>query len=409
MGLRREVLRQQGRDTIFLGQPGVGQGKLTGLLAIEQQLTNPLINTRSIDIVRLDPSKGKRSTQLKWYAVRKFYDFAGKYEVVGRIFSQSRSETAIGKKILSFFNKELHEALALIDDPFLTMHGMYGKATERFPRRRNFAEMDARAPEHYAVDASTFIFAPTHEVANAYVGLGQKRNQLLETGHILPQELLDSRRQRERISMFSQKEPTTDKPLRITFMMTGQLAHMNELRTLLGDERINTWIREGKAQLDVYLFTGRKQAQKIAREATKQHLNPKVTTTYDPHSQTGVQLFWNKNPDTAVRKKFTMAGRADYLIAPPAEYVGWFAAIPGEVLDPIPGNRKMETNKAWLIAQRLIDTQEGTFGEKIQKLFSEDGRHIQRFYEHSNRVARTTGLHGAEKIARRMLAQVTSR
>lgn len=415
MGLRTEVLQRRGKPTVYTGQPGVGNGKLTGLIAVEQALRNPEINPEGIEIVRLDPSKSRLSTQLQWAAVRRImYERSAdeKRQESNRKIREG-SQGPVMRRVmdisLASLNHELRSALsraARAGDPFVfaSAHGMYG------PQDSMFFEIDAVAPERYAVGRK-LIFAPTPEVRDAYVeDLHHPAEQIATTGHILPEELVDAdgraRGRERRITMFSREEPTTENPLRIAFMMTGQLAHMQDLRTLLSDEMIGEWVKEGKAKIDVYLWNGKRQAQEIKQYAQTLGLDPQMTTQYDPDFQTGVQLFWNKDPDTAVEKKFAMAGRADYLIAPPAEYVGWFAAIPGDVLAPIGGNRKMETNREWLSAQHLIDEEPGTFGQKIKRLFSTDGAPIESFYRESDRIAREVGLDGAKKIARRVLAQV---
>jgi hypothetical protein len=416
MSFAKELTPLKDKRGLLVAEPGIGQGKRKFALS-----TLPYLQDSGIPIARLETSDGNLLTRAEWEVVRTAYEMSGrpggfqkwigdlragmaKPDVKDAETKKSKFKNAVLQRLTEMLNHELLQVLG--DHEFLSFHGLTGKGA----KKRYFAEGDAVHPEPSAVDNNTTIFAPTQTVADNLIRMGHPAEKIEITGLILPKSLKNPLRVEERIKTFSQDEPTTERPLTIAFMLTGQLAHMQELHTLLSDPEVSKWIKEKRARVDVYLWNGKKQAHAVARYASLMGLNPKVDTKYNPDSKHGVQLYWNDEPDTAVITTFDMIETADFLVGPPTEYVGWFAGIPGYSLNALRGNRKMETNQQWLEQNKLVTPQSkgGSFGEILLAQFAPDGQPIINHYSQAHKLfPEGVGLNGAENIAQRMIEVVT--
>jgi hypothetical protein len=383
------------KTQLLLGVTPVGQGKRTFANILEPHLT-----TAGISTTRIGPENGNVLTRNVWARINDLYLAAGQPGWIQNRYDAIRSNAGGEGLLTRIANAELLDFLRTTNLPFLTVHGLWGKGAKRY-----FAEGDVH-PEPLAADNTTTSFVPLPQTRDALKAKGTT-GEIEVVGFMVPQQLDDAARVQKRIETLSQPEPTKERPLKLAFMMTGQLAHMDILQQqLLKNDKLVEWIKDGRAKLSVYLWTGQKEAEQVEKHGKRIGLNPLVTTTYQPYSEAidqsqtpGLQIFWNSNPDEAVQGSFAMAADADVIITPLGERIGWTGDVPVVALPSVGRNPKMEENLAWTRAKGLVGPDEELnditttlVGDRIRTHF---GRAQEVFPDRE-------GLRGAEEIAARM-------
>ncbi len=382
-----------GREVVILN-PKVGQGKLTFKKSIRQHLPEEGVRT-------ITPDQGSMLTRASWGAMRALYGRAATPGIFNELYVRGRergSSGGAGGMLVYAANREVLRELRGFTGRVLTMHGLYGKGLPH----RFFAEGDVY-PDPEAVDPNTHLLVPHNDTKEQIAQIAQQRGvspEVTVTGFIIPQELLQEGR-REKIELvYATGEPDEKNPLRIAYIMTGQMAHKQELyENVLGDRKVKKMISDGRVKLDVYLWNSRKTAEEAYKVAVENNLSATLTCEYNPLDPKGVQLFWHKDPRMAIHGKFAMGGEADLILTPPAENIGWLATTPTVLLEPVAGNPKMIANKQWAERNGLvIPGGIGDLGATIDYLIGDKGAGAKRYFDQAGTVF--DGLtNGAKNIA----------
>lgn len=391
MRVPSETLR---KTDLLLGVTPVGQGKRTFAATLEPHLTDAGIRT-----TRIGPEDGGILTRNLWGGINDLYLAAGRPGWVQERYDALRSNAGGEGLVTRMANTELLGFLRTTKLPFLTVHGLWGKGVQRY-----FAEGDVH-PEPLAADNTTTSFVPLTQTRDTLRTMGAT-GEIEVVGFMVPPELNDATRVEKRIETLSQPEPTKERPLKLAFMMTGQLSHMDILQQqLLKNDKLVEWIKDGRAKLSVYLWTGKKEAGQVEKHGKQIGLRPHVTTTYQPDHESGLQIFWNNNPDQAVQGSFAIAADADVIITPLGERVGWTGDVPVIALPSVGKNPKMEANLAWARTHGLVGPDE----ELNDITTALVGDRLRTHHERAQQVfPDREGLRGAEEIAQRMLTVVNT-
>ncbi len=304
---------------VVVGLTNAGQGKRTFWHSIEPHLANSETNPNGVAVQVIGQEDGGLLTRGVWTGIGSIYKHAGREGRFQDWYGRKRvsgTKGSGGQMLTSLANRELVRVLPS-DKPFLTLHGLWGKGADRF-----YAEGDVW-PEVLAADPKTIAFVPLEETKSTLSEMGDT-GEIVVAGFIVPNTLLDPERRRERLDKFSEAGPDPENPLRIAYLMTGQIAHMEPLhRNVLEDPIVRQWISEGRLKLDIYMWNGKKQSGEVYRHAKALGYDPTIVTKYRPDLTTGVQIFYNSDPDEAVSTSIAMANAADLIVTPLGERVGW--------------------------------------------------------------------------------------
>jgi hypothetical protein len=399
-------MKIESKVKIVVLDPNIGQGKSTIKSAILDQLEKPSDgNPNGLDVQTITPDDGNMQTQMAWQVMR-----AGYQSLPMQRLAQGQrgkgAQNGLNNWLLTLANREISTVLSGTALPVLTMQGYMGLGLPRY-----FAEGDIH-PDSAAIDEQTVYLLPHEDTRRQVEEHGKKygfvpRSEL--TGFIIPQELLSEDGKQRTIDVYKTGSPDSDNPLRIAFLMTGQLAHTQDLHSrVFGDEIVQQMVRDGRVIIDVYTWNNKKAAKRAEHVAQGFGLDAVTITEYDPAIQQdpskrhGVQVFWNEDRQTAIGGKIAMAGMSHLLVHPPAEGAFWVTTKPTVFLDPVWANPKMEGNLNWLRHQNeiLLGPASGIagLGETIETLYADGGSAVERHFEHAATLF-DGKLNGAANIA----------
>lgn len=395
--IERRIALQSTTDVAVL-LPDIGAGKRTFWRALAPELSSRTIDGQPLDIQVIQPQDGSFLTRASWRAMKELYVQAGKpgrfQGWVGQRRQQAES-TGFERLLLGAANREVHRQFSDAEIPIVSFHGLFGQNLPRF-----LIDADI-VPEPKGIDHNTSVLVPTAESAQ-YVQAISEHQEVHVVGFMMPEVLRDEGRAEQIIDVFSKEDLDPEDPLRVSFLMTGQGAHMEDLENILRDQMVQYWIKTGQMKLDVFMWNHRKKAQTVFRQAQQLELNPLLGIDYNPQESYGVNVYWNPDADTAVDDSIAMVKRSHVFISPPAEKTPFGATTYPVYLDPVKGNAKMEGNLAWLLSNEVAGSSINgrTLSEVIRSLCEDRGKAVEEHFVKAEEVFEGGALlNGAKNTA----------
>jgi len=371
---------------VTIGGHFVGQGTSIFRYALESEFRD-----QGADVTIHNLRDGSPIAMTTWMAIREGYRVAPHNGLVrSALYSDGQRRagaltTSANRGFFSGFTG---------DEKIVAVHGMYGIGRDRY-----LAGGDVY-PETF-VDGRTTSYVTLPQTRDLLNEKSSEKPKAIEVvGFMVPSQLRSEKRRADRQEKFALGEPTDDNPLRIAFMTTGQFNNMDYLHdTLMKDPLITRWIKEGRAQLDIYLWNSLTHALDTYSRAKIAGLKPVMREKYHPKFDEGhgVQIFSNPFRVKAIEGAVQMGYANDILFSIAAEKMPWFSELPGIGLPIVAQNNKMAMNTQWAQEMGLIgpDSELASPGEVIlDQLRSPQSRfrtQYERVADGNTKVAQEVG------------------
>lgn len=200
---------------VILGGHYVGQGTSTFKYGLEQEFLS-----QQADVTVHNLRNGSPRAMATWMGIRAGYRLAPYVDSVRRkLYSDGQRQAGI---LTDYANRGFFSDLRG-DEKIVAVHGLYG-----IGRNRHQVGGDVY-PETF-VDGKTISYVTLPQTRELLEEKSHKKPKAIEiVGFMVPSELQNLQRREERQKKFAMGEPTTEDPLRIAFMTTGQFNNMDYL------------------------------------------------------------------------------------------------------------------------------------------------------------------------------------
>lgn len=288
------------------------------------------------------------------------------------------------------------------------MHGLFG-----YGARRDVVEIDTQIEPSIAAPR-TRAFVPLPQTASQLLEISQakgiKDQEIEVVGFLVPDELKDIDRKKERMTTLSQKSPTVDRPVRLALMTTGQFLHQEVFAKILQDESVQKGIKDRTIGIDVYMWNSKQKAADTAAITQALGYETDVNTTFNAESEYPVQIFYHPNTRIAVETSMLVGKRADIVVSALAERVGWALHVPFVGLNG-GGNQKMRSNLLWANKQGLAVPLhlDQPFGDLLTSFFDNGKNNIRRHTENALKADEQSGTPGLSEGARNVRSRLLTR
>lgn len=378
--------------------PDIGAGKRTFWHALEPELQKQKLDGRPVRVQVFEPKDGNMLTCASWDLMKKAYLRAGRpgkfQEWVGKRRKREKN-SFIESGLLWAANREVKKHFGDAKVPVVSFHGLFGQHIPRF-----LIDADV-VPEPKGITYKTSVLVPIAESADSIQSVSDHQ-EIHTIGFMVPEALQDQSRPQRIIDIFQKGDLDPEDPLRVSFLMTGQGAHMEDLGNILSDPLVQYWVKTGQMKLDVFLWDHGIKAQKVFATADALELRPLLQSVYTPDIEYGVQVYSSNDAMHAVDASIAMVEKSHIFVTPPAERTPFAATTYPIFLDPVKGNGKMEGNLAWLLrngvaGSSLADT---SLSCVVTSLFENGGQVVNEHFVKANEVFEQGKLlNGAQKAA----------